>query len=91
MNITVEISYYPLTIEYEQFIIEAINFLKSRPNINVFTHAMSTFIKGDSKEVFTAFSELYDLPNTGVNTNALIIKVINKSLPIESGFLNFNL
>jgi uncharacterized protein YqgV (UPF0045/DUF77 family) len=51
MNISVEISYYPLTGEFDKPINEFIDLLKNRENISVDIGTMSTLISGDYDEV----------------------------------------
>ena len=89
MIITAELSLYPLTKDYEAMIIDFIKSLRSNSDIEVLTHAMSTFVKGESKAVFSAINNAV---NASYNKSAfsLNIKVINRDLPIERGFLNFD-
>lgn len=89
MKVTCEISLYPLLENYESLIIATINYLKHQKDIEVLTHAMSTFIKGDSSSVFLALQNLYKEEFFISNKHALVIKIINSNLPVESGFLNF--
>ncbi len=89
MTITVEISLYPLIQDYEEPIINLIKQLKSNTKLEVYTHAMSTYIKGESDQVFSALNEAYkQLDKDGI-TAPLVIKVVNKDLPVQEGFLAF--
>ncbi len=89
MEITCEISLYPLTNDYETVIIPCIQYLKKQLELQVYTHAMSTFIKGDSSVVFASLSDLYKQSFMESSTHSLVIKIINKKLPVEDGFLSF--
>ena len=53
------------------------------------TTAMSTYVKGDSDHVFSALQGLYQQSTLSEVTNSLVIKIINRDLPIEDGFLTF--
>ena len=86
MVVTTELSLYPLTKDYEGPIIKFIQALKGQSDIQVYTHSMSTFVKGESKAVFAAIeSALSDTDGTV----SLVIKAINRDLPVEKGFLEF--
>ncbi len=89
MNLTCEISLYPLVKDYEATIIEVIKTLKKCDGVVVNTHAMSTFLKGNPDAIFSALNTVYTLESMRSNPNALVIKIINKDLPVEAGFLNF--
>ena len=89
MNLTCEISLYPLVEHYEATIIEVIKTLKKCDGVEVNTHAMSTFLKGKPEKIFAALSAVYGLESMRSSPNALVIKIINKDLPVEAGFLNF--
>ncbi len=89
MLITCELSLYPLQKEYESIIIDCIKFLKQDDNLSVFTHAMSTYIKGESADVFKRVADLYELEFMKKSTQSLVIKVINRNLPVEEGYLAF--
>ena len=86
MVVTTELSLYPLTKDYEAPIISFIQALKANTEIKVYTHSMSTYVKGESPAVFSSIeSALSSLDQTA----SLVIKVINRDLPVEQGFLNF--
>lgn len=87
MIITAEISHYPLAQEYESFIIAFIDSLKNVDGVDVWTHAMSTFVKGESNLVFEAIDKaICSSPEQAAST---VIKIVNRDLPVESGLLNF--
>ena len=86
MVVTTELSLYPLTNDYEGPIIAFIRNLRNDSGLQVHTHSMSTYIKGESKKVFTAIESA--LAETE-GTVSLVIKVINRDLPVEQGFIDF--
>jgi len=88
MIITAEISLYPLMESYEDSIVSAIQNLKQVTDIQVFTNAMSTQIKGEYHRVFRAIEEAFQDILSQENTMSLVIKIINKNCAIEQGFLN---
>ncbi len=87
MNVTVELSLYPLTSDYEASIISFIKRLKSNKELTVLTHAMSTFVKGDIHVVMKAIGEATVL--LPISSASLVMKLITRDLPVESGFLEF--
>ena len=89
MIVTVELSLYPLHSEFEEPIINFIKALKSNPDIEVFTHSMSSYIKGEYDQVFAAIKEAYSLACLDVDTVSLVLKMVNRALPIEKGLLDF--
>ncbi len=89
MVITAELSLYPLKTEYEESIILFIKELNRADNVKVMTHAMSTFVKGESKQVFIAIEKAMTETDKLGTPFSLIIKAINRSLPVEKGFLQF--
>jgi hypothetical protein len=54
----------------------------------VVTHSVSTFVKGQRKDVFDAI-EMAMASVSDVDTFSLVMKIINRDLPIENGFLIF--
>jgi len=89
MFLTAELSLYPLTDDYEAGIITFINKLKENPEIEVYTHAMSTFIKGESLQVLTTLNTAMSEVDALGPTFSLAVKMINKNLPVDKGFLAF--
>lgn len=89
MTITAELSLYPLSESYEEAIIFFIKSLKANSDLQVYTHAMSTYVKGSNADVFGAISKALEVANSKVETLSLVIKVISRELPVEKGFLNF--
>jgi len=86
MVVTAELSLYPLTTDYEGPILAFIKALKKHDEIQVLTHSMSTYVKGESKAVFNAVEVA--LSETA-ETVSLVVKAINRDLPVEQGFLKF--
>jgi len=85
--ITAEISHYPLNRYYEPAILDFIAALKSFVELEVYSNAMSTQIKGNSNVVFKALQKAIELhPGQASST---VIKIVNRALPIESGHLEF--
>ena len=74
MVVTTELSLYPLTKDYEGPIIKFIQALKGQSDIQVYTHSMSTFVKGESKAVFNAIEKALTATEPTVS---LVIKAIN--------------
>ncbi len=87
MTITCEVSLYPLVEDYEPLIFEVISTLKANASVEVNTHAMSTFIKGEHAEVFESLAEVYSLPAMATKASSLVIKIINRDLPVEAGII----
>jgi uncharacterized protein YqgV (UPF0045/DUF77 family) len=56
MNITVEISYYPLTGDYTKPVLELLNLLQQAPHITVATGDMSTLISGEFDAVMAVLT-----------------------------------
>jgi len=88
MIITAEISLYPLVASYEDPIISCIQNLQQIPDIQVFTNAMSTQIKGEYATVFSAIEEAFAPVLYLEHTTSLVIKIINKDCAIEQGILD---
>ena len=89
MQVTAELSLYPLVDNYEGVIIAFIKNLKLSSEVVVLTHAMSTYVKGENVDVFKAVSQALEMSNRQVETLSLVIKVVSRDLPVENGFLNF--
>jgi len=89
MIVTAELSLYPLTENYESPIINFIRVLKATDNIEVMTHAMSTFVRGECSDVLIAIDKALISANQETETISLVIKLITRSLPVDKGFLEF--
>lgn len=57
MNVSVEITLYPLAADYVPPIRDFIERLNRRPGIQVMTHAMSTEVHGPYRQVMAALTE----------------------------------
>lgn len=89
MTVTAELSLYPLTKDYEEPIILFIQKLKEHKTLEVLTHSMSTYVTGDNSEVFNAINTALEMIDSQGFTVSLVLKIINKKLPVEAGFLEF--
>lgn len=81
MNISVEISYYPLHEEYKPPIIDFIKRIHCYSSLKIQTNGMSTQIFGDYSEVMHALqSEIeksFALPHS-----VFILKIVNADLQV---------
>ncbi|HSG68604.1 MAG TPA: hypothetical protein VK994_07855 [Bacteroidales bacterium] len=81
MNTSVEISYYPLNVEYIPPIKDFIGRLNRYNNLRVQTNGMSTQVFGDYDDVMGALTaeikKSFELPHS-----VFILKVINTDLDI---------
>ncbi len=79
MNTSVEISYYPLNVEFIPPIKDFINRLHNYETLTVKTNGMSTQVFGDYDEVMAAVTaeikKSFELPHS-----VFILKVINSDL-----------
>ncbi|MCF8302077.1 MAG: hypothetical protein K9I94_02290 [Bacteroidales bacterium] len=79
MNISVDISYYPLKKEYLNPIQDFIDRLKARKSIEVRVNGMSTQVFGTYDEVMKALSEeikrSFEVPDS-----VFVLKVVNDDL-----------
>lgn len=89
MVITVEISLYPLKDDFENHILDFIKALRSNPQLKVYTTAMSTLVKGEMDVVFDTLkvelAKIYEV----IDTASTVLKIVNRSLPIEDGYYEF--
>ena len=89
MIVTIEISHYPLQNDYEGPVIDFIAQLKSREELVVKTTAMSTYVKGEMGQVFSAIQHIIEGQSSSLPLSATIFKLIPRDLPIEAGYLDF--
>lgn len=83
MQVAIEISYYPLTPDYEIPIIDFIKGLKSNPDLKVVTNQLSTQISGDYDVAMSAIqAEMKKSLATGPKA-AFVMKILN--VEIEPG------
>lgn len=88
MIITVELSLYPLVSDYESDIINCIQGLKEQEKIDVYTNALSTQVKGEWSDVFSALDSVLSNTMDSDRTMSVVIKIINKDCAIEHGHLS---
>ncbi len=89
MYVTVEMSLYPLTNDYEGPIIGFIQHLQKTKGLIIRTTSMSTYVKGEGSLVFDSINKALEIVDNQGLTTSLVIKVINRDLPVEQGFLEF--
>lgn len=77
MIITAEISFYPLTRDFETRVIEFIRALRGNQNIKIKTGGTSTIICGDSDTVFDILRTATNTCMNGPDTDVLVIKLLN--------------
>lgn len=79
MKISVEISYYPLNVEYKPHIKDFIKRLKSHQNLVVNSNTMSTQVFGEFADVMQALTKeiqhSFELPHS-----VFVLKIINADL-----------
>jgi len=82
MNTSVEISYYPLNVEYIPPIKDFIERMNSYEALRVKTNGMSTQVFGDYAEVMRALTieieKSFELPHS-----VFVMKIINADLDIS--------
>jgi uncharacterized protein YqgV (UPF0045/DUF77 family) len=84
MNVSIEMSYYPLNSEYIPPIKDFISRISGYPNIKTKTNGMSTQVFGEYFEVMQILTKeihkSFELPHS-----VFIMKVINADLNIYEG------
>ncbi len=79
MNISVEISYYPMQEEYVQSILEFINCLNNYTELDIKNTGISTQVFGEYKSVMRALTveieKSFAIPNS-----VFVLKIINSDL-----------
>jgi len=85
MNISVEISMYPLTNEYEAPILKFIEQLHQHPNLKIMTNTMSTQIFGTYEDVMSALTPEIRAAFMAEPTTIMVMKIINADLVPEKG------
>jgi len=88
LKTTVELSLYPLSDNFEECILLFISKLKENKELNVYTHSMSTFVKGDHHLILSGIASALEDVNQHTETMSLVMKLINRDLPVEKGFLS---
>jgi len=80
MNISAEISLYPLTENYESPILSFIHRLKARPGLLVATNGLSTQLTGPYDKVMDALKEAMKPTLNDTVTCSFVIKILNVSI-----------
>ena len=84
MNISVEISMYPLTEAYESPILQFIEQLHQHPNLKIRTNTMSTQIFGKYEVVMEALTPEIRKAFMAEPTTIMVMKIINADLTPEN-------
>ncbi|MFT6906639.1 MAG: hypothetical protein ACJAS1_003307 [Oleiphilaceae bacterium] len=77
MQLSVELSFYPLKDGYKKEILSFIELLKQEPNIEVVSNRMSTQIFGEYDEVMAVLSRMMRSSFERYGTAVFIAKFIN--------------
>lgn len=85
MNISVEISMYPLTNTYEAPILQFIDQLHQHPNLKIITNTMSTQIFGKYEDIMGALTSEIRAAFMAEPTTIMVMKIINADLLPEKG------
>ncbi len=80
MEISVEISLYPLTEKYEKSILDFIERLNNYKQIKVITNAMSTQIFGKYDDVFQILQKEVKITYKQEGKEIFVMKFFNKNL-----------
>ncbi len=88
MEITIELSMYPLREEYKPAIIELINRLKSTPSIDVEVNPTSTHIYGEYDVVMSAIQVQVKRSFELYGKCVFVMKVLNGNLKESLNRLN---
>lgn len=80
MNISVEISMYPLTKDYESPILKFIEQLHLHPNLKIIANTMSTQIFGKYEAVMGALTPEIRAAFMAEPTTIMVMKIINADL-----------
>jgi len=83
MNISVEISMYPLRSAYETPILKFIEQLHQHPNLKIMTNTMSTQIFGKYEAVMGALTPEIRTAFMAEPTTIMVMKIINADLAPE--------
>lgn len=80
MKTTIEISNYPLTIEFEEQILDFLARIKSHPNILIKVNATSTHLVGEFDEVMNALNQEIKVSFEKYGKMIFVMKVLNGAL-----------
>ena len=82
MKTTVELSKYPLNVDYEPPILDFIARLNAHQNITVKTNATSTHVVGDYDEVMVILQKEIKLSFEKYGKAIFVMKILNGDLAI---------
>lgn len=82
MKTTVELSKYPLNVDYEPPILDFITRLNAHQNITVKTNATSTHVVGDYDDVMVILQKEIKLSFEKYGKAIFVMKVLNGDLAI---------
>ena len=80
MQVSAELSLYPLTADYEPVIIDFIQRLRAQPGILVATNPLSTQLTGDYDAVMAALTVAMRPTMAAEQSCSLVIKLLNVSI-----------
>ena len=86
MNISIELSMYPLSEEYKPSIISFIKKLRERKDIRIETNGMSSHIYGDYDIVMKVMNEEVKQVFSGKDKVVMVMKMVNDDLSGDVGF-----
>lgn len=89
MQITLEISLYPLDKSYEEIIIAFIRNLNDHPDVEVLTNRMSTYVKGEMSTVFKVLEEELGEVYAQSTMFSTVMKIIPADLPMNKGYISY--
>lgn len=78
MQITAELSFYPLTGLYNDKVIQFIRALRENQSIKIHTGGMSTLIQGDFDVVYDLIKNASRSFMADADTNVFVVKYLNK-------------
>lgn len=76
--LTVELSFYPLTRDYEQRVIDFIRRLRQHTGVRLQTGGTSTLVCGDHDTVFDLLRDATRAFNEGEDTCIFVAKFLNR-------------
>lgn len=89
MQVTIELSLYPLRENYKEIILDFIKHLRAYEEIEVFTTEMSTYVKGEWNAVIPILQKELGSIYEADDASSTVLKIIPQELPVEDGFRTF--
>lgn len=80
MDITIDISMYPLQQDYKPLIIDFVKALRQRDEIRIETNGVSTQVYGDYEAVMLALKEEMKRVFEGPHKVSMVMKIVNDDL-----------